>query len=389
MLPHVTIWENDGGGGDNKNDHCDYQHAAKHKNKASLNPGFAGRKWVVEKFGGTSVANAECFVKVAEILEDVLGCLNVSDGGVGEESSDSSSSTASHDDIADGLDLSSRSTNSSSSRGGGEGGGGGGSGSGMSSQFHNNHNHNHHHRDSSSFFKTKVPKKNLVAVVSAIGGKPKTTDLLLDAVRYASERDTTNMESCLEKVLEKHDECITKLFGRGSGNEREDDEDRSEDSDIVSTLMDVVHNDLDDIRDILKTVSLMKWNAERISEVVSGYGELWSTRILAALLSKRSEERRGRVLINSAADDDNNGDSCNNNNPRQPWHHEFVYLDARRVITIDEEVIQGGAVVWDVSESKFAHVFEEESKKLCEKWNNQKNSSIRTDDGNDAVQINL
>jgi hypothetical protein len=40
--------------------------------------------------------------------------------------------------------------------------------------------------------------------------------------------------------------------------------------------MSVVTNDLDDIKDILKTVSLMKWKATRISELVSGYGELWS-----------------------------------------------------------------------------------------------------------------
>ena len=45
-------------------------------------------------------------------------------------------------------------------------------------------------------------------------------------------------------------------------------------------------------------------------------------------------------------------------------HHNFVYVDARRVITIDEEAIQDGAVVWEISEDKFLQVFEEEENKL-------------------------
>jgi aspartokinase len=35
--------------------------------------GFAGKTWQVHKFGGTSVANANCYRKVAEIVEEQLG----------------------------------------------------------------------------------------------------------------------------------------------------------------------------------------------------------------------------------------------------------------------------------------------------------------------------
>lgn len=45
-------------------------------------------------------------------------------------------------------------------------------------------------------------------------------------------------------------------------------------------------------------------------------------------------------------------------------HHEFVYIDARRVITIDEDAIQDGAVVWDTSSEKFMQIFEGEVKRL-------------------------
>jgi aspartokinase/homoserine dehydrogenase 1 len=42
---------------------------------------------------------------------------------------------------------------------------------------------------------------------------------------------------------------------------------------------------------------------------------------------------------------------------------EFVYIDARRIITIDEEAIQDGAVVWDISKSKLNDVYAAEMAK--------------------------
>ena len=37
-----------------------------------LHPGFGGKCWQVHKFGGTSVADAKCFIQVAEIIEDQI-----------------------------------------------------------------------------------------------------------------------------------------------------------------------------------------------------------------------------------------------------------------------------------------------------------------------------
>ena len=41
-----------------------------------LLPGFASKCWQVHKFGGTSVANANCFLQVANIIEDQLDINN-------------------------------------------------------------------------------------------------------------------------------------------------------------------------------------------------------------------------------------------------------------------------------------------------------------------------
>eukprot|EP00934_Nitzschia_sp_Nitz4_P008504 Nitzschia sp. Nitz4//scaffold23_size168460//105775//108656//NITZ4_002230-RA/size168460-processed-gene-0.267-mRNA-1//-1//CDS//3329543668//8494//frame0 len=208
--------------------------------------GFASKLWEVHKFGGTSVANADCYRSAAQIVEDQLN------------------KTPDAEAVTDCV--------------------------------------------------------NLAVVVSAMGGKPKTTDLLLNSVQAAAARDDAKVKEYMDLILQKHSTCLTELFG-------DSERDR---------LISIVESDLRDIHDILKTVSLMKWQATRISELVSGFGELWSAQILCALLQSRS--------TNS---EDN-----------------FVYIDARRIITVDEEAIQGGAVVWEVCRNKLKEVYDTELGKL-------------------------
>ncbi len=114
--------------------------------------------------------------------------------------------------------------------------------------------------------KARPQSTNFAVVVSAMGGNPKVTDLLLSAVQHASTREHDKMEEVLEVVLDKHKDCIITLF--------------SDDCCEQERLLNIIEGDLEEIRDILKTVSIMKWNPERISEVVSGYGELWSSQVL-------------------------------------------------------------------------------------------------------------
>jgi bifunctional aspartokinase / homoserine dehydrogenase 1 len=166
---------------------------------------------------------------------------------------------------------------------------------------------------------------SLAIVVSAMGGKPKTTDLLLDAVKYASQRNNEAVEEALQYVWNKHDACCRGLLTPSE----------------AERLIGVIESDIKDIRDVLKTVALMKWQAQRISEVVSGYGELWSAQILTSLL-RDVQTRSDKTDV----------------------RHEFVYIDARRVIVIDEEAAQDGAVVWDVSQQKLREVYTEESSKI-------------------------
>jgi len=220
--------------------------------------------WKVHKFGGTSVANAECFQRVANIVEERLSIHD--DNGIGN----------------------------------------------YASVANNDH---------------------LAIVVSAMGsnrGELKVTDLLLSSVTAASNRNKDEANLALSGIREKHYNCIDELFATETTTR--------------SKLKEIIANDLSDIMDILKTVSLLKWQAHTIKELVSGYGEIWSTRILSEFLSVRSKKRFQSL----------GGDTLN---------HCFRFLDARRVITIDEHAIKDGAVCWDLSFENLKREYEVEVSK--------------------------
>lgn len=258
----------------------------------------AGREWKVHKFGGTSVADAKCFQSVAQIIED---------------------------------DLLGKSKN----------------------------NQDHHESVSSSNANSNAA--HVAVVVSAMGGKPKTTDLLLSTVSNAAQRDDAAVQATIQRILDKHAACLQILFREEPSEEQR--------------LLKIVQKDLDDIQDILKTVALMKWQAERISELVSGYGEVWSTQILAALLQWRSQKRTAAAAgdlaatgVQSLSMDDDEPDVKDSNavTPTKDHtivHHEFYYVDARRVIIVDEEAVQHGSVCWDISRAKLADVLVEAQNK--------------------------
>ena len=94
---------------------------------------------------------------------------------------------------------------------------------------------------------------NIAVVVSAMGGKPKTTDLLLDSVRAASTRNSELVEEKLNYILYKHDTCLQTLIDQQQLS-----------SDTAETLKTVIRKDVEDIKDILKTVALMKWKELRL-----------------------------------------------------------------------------------------------------------------------------
>jgi bifunctional aspartokinase / homoserine dehydrogenase 1 len=279
--------------------------------------------WEVHKFGGTSVANADCFQQVCTIIEANL--LTISSNSNDTTTGTTTATTAT------------RTTTTTTT---------------------------------ATMTTSTSTTTNLAIVVSAMGGKPiKVTDLLLQSVQYASQRKTHEMNTVLQQIYIKHESCIHTLFrppmtSAITSTTDEPNEEKEETKEEYVVLLQSIQKDIQDIRDILQTVSLMKWHSSRISELISGYGEVWSTQILALLLNTRQIQFQQQQQPQSQQ-------------AQPPQPHKFVYLDARRVITIDETNTNHQAsissstsssssaiVCYDISQAKLQQVYDEEYHKI-------------------------
>jgi bifunctional aspartokinase / homoserine dehydrogenase 1 len=111
-------------------------------------------------------------------------------------------------------------------------------------------------------------------VVSAMSG---VTDLLVRTVELASRRDP-QFEPALTAIRKRHAQAIAELLG---GEEADD---------LTRTL----EREINDIADVLRVCWLLRSHARSALELVSGFGEVWSARLLAAYLA--AEGRRATWL---------------------------------------------------------------------------------------------
>lgn len=144
--------------------------------------------WTVHKFGGTSVANAERYQKVAEILASSL-----------------------------------------------------------------------------------EPGQRLAVVVSAMS---KVTDALIDLVETAAKRDESYTER-LAALKHRHLEAVAQLPLTVK---------------FEQELTKVIEADFADLADVLRGVRIAKSYSDRVIDLVSGYGEVWSAQFLRALLGSQGED---------------------------------------------------------------------------------------------------
>jgi len=181
-------------------------------------------KWIVHKFGGSSVADAGCFRRVADIIE-------------------------------------------ASSR----------------------------------------PRE--AVVLSACRG---VTDALLDLVTLAEKPDGY-FPSAIEALKKRHVELARSLVSR----------------EACAVYIEQLDRDCRDIAGMLQTVRLIRSSTYAMRDVISGYGEIWSTRLFAPFLRER-----GRIK----------GD--------------VLWIDAREVIIVEWGSL-GPAVQWSVSEANLRRLVPE------------------------------
>ncbi len=179
-----------------------------------------GHRWKMHKFGGSSLADAECFRRVGELL------LDYSDACIG-------------------------------------------------------------------------------VVVSAMGGM---TDALINLAVLA-ERDDRRFYDELQAIGDRY---AATARGLVSG-------------DRLVRLLDAWSSDADDIRNVLQAVALVRSAPQRSRDVVAGYGEIWSARMLAAFLEQADPARGG------------------------------TWIDAREIVTVRQTEL-GPTVQWGPSHENYARI---------------------------------
>ncbi len=137
-------------------------------------------------------------------------------------------------------------------------------------------------------------------VVSAMSG---VTDRLLDLADTAPS-DQNNLHGKLEALCDEQRAVVTELL---SGDE-------------ASPLLRALDADVDDVDDVLRATRLMRTAPSTARDLVAGYGELWSARLLAGVLRAQG--------VSAAA--------CN----------------ARDVLVVEHEAL-GPVVDWEATRTRF------------------------------------
>src|SRR5580700_2373406 len=145
------------------------------------------------------------------------------------------------------------------------------------------------------------PNPREAVVLSACRG---VTDALLALVALA-EKPEGYFPSAIEALKKRHVELARSLVSR----------------DACAAYIEQLERDCRDIAGMLQTVRLIRSSTYTMRDVISGYGEIWSTRLFAPFLRER-----GKIK----------GD--------------VIWIDAREVIIVEWGSL-GPAVQWKVSEA--------------------------------------
>ena len=155
-----------------------------------------------------------------------------------------------------------------------------------------------------------MPDAKIGIVVSAMAGM---TDKLIRLSSIA-ERDDSGFAAELNEIGERYATTAKDLVS-GEG---------------LVALLDQWGQDAKDIEDILRAVAVVKSAPQRTRDIVAGYGEIWSARLLAAhLAEKQGSDRAGK------------------------------WIDAREVIKVRQGEL-GPTVLWKESRAAVANVIDDD-----------------------------
>ncbi|MGI9331151.1 MAG: aspartate kinase, partial [Gammaproteobacteria bacterium] len=151
----------------------------------------------------------------------------------------------------------------------------------------------------------------LAVVVSAMGGM---TDALLSLIS-AAEAGPGEIGSGLEAISARYRSAVHDLLAS---------------TPAAGEVLAAFEADLADASDVLHAISLVRSAADRSRDLVAGFGELWSSRLLAAFIRQEAAARAPELAVN--------------------------WLDARQLIVVEQGEL-GPGVLWQASAAKAAELF--------------------------------
>ncbi|MGD8322953.1 MAG: bifunctional aspartate kinase/homoserine dehydrogenase I [Gammaproteobacteria bacterium] len=119
---------------------------------------------------------------------------------------------------------------------------------------------------------------NLAVVVSAMKG---TTDQLFELIDFAQRG--AGVDTNLVDIRQRYNSTCRELLEPEKAQE----------------LMDRFERDLDDVSSVLSALSLVRSASHRSRDLISGYGEIWSARLLTALLQAQIDDGRQVRFVNA------------------------------------------------------------------------------------------
>lgn len=164
-------------------------------------------------------------------------------------------------------------------------------------------------RDAASIehVKTLLTGKDEIIIVSALYGTTQALQSTLDAM---CQKQTQSAESTLTEISAHHQTCLNELLT----------------PELAKAQLTALDNDIEDIKSILHSVSLVAEYSEAVQARVLSYGEQWSAKLLAACLGQ---------------------------------HHKTVYVDASAVVAVtllDDSV----DVHWKKTKQALDHYLQEQ-----------------------------
>ncbi len=155
--------------------------------------------------------------------------------------------------------------------------------------------------------------KGRAVVVSAMGGM---TDALLRLVVEA-ELSADSIDPGIAAISDRYQAAVRELLGS---------------PDKVEGLLALFDADLRDVSDVLNAISLVRSAADRSRDLVAGFGELWSARLLAGYLEQQSDRQEGGCPVK--------------------------WVDARELLVVEHGEM-GPAVVWEPSQQNADRHFDD------------------------------